>query len=264
MTATKAVVPKARRLAAVLEAQGAPRAPGHLLVAVTRLSGEQHPADIHRQDDKGGNHRPQAAFHHHDFGIGVVEQHGNQTAHPGDIHQPGCVRCYQKAVPQDSQAYPGRDHYLVFGVERFNVHMTSIGRWGKCSCLPQRGVARKYRLSGSPITVSSSGGLHLLLKKTLCFPRMPTKRVMSTICTERTNTQTNVRYEREADIECKRTARPAFILNTDLSTTAELLSYRSLRKIPSHRLHLPVIFEEARDQYQHRTVRARQHSQKRL
>lgn len=74
----------------------------------------------------------------------------------------------------------------------------------------------------------------------------------------------DVRFEREADIECKRTARPAFILNTDLSTTAELLSYRSLRKIPSHRLHLPVIFEEARDQYQHRTVRARQHSQKRL
>lgn len=46
-----------------------------------------------------------------------------------------------------------------------------------------------------------------------------------------------IRSERRADLQCKRTARPAFIINNALSTTAELPSYHFQRKIPSHRLH---------------------------
>lgn len=52
-------------------------------------------------------------------------------------------------------------------------------------------------------------------------------------------TALKIRSERRADLQCKRTARPAFIINNALSTTAELPSYHFQRKIPSHRLHLP-------------------------
>lgn len=50
-------------------------------------------------------------------------------------------------------------------------------------------------------------------------------------------TALKIRSERRADLQCKRTARPAFIINNALSTTAELPSYHFQRKIPSHRLH---------------------------
>lgn len=50
-------------------------------------------------------------------------------------------------------------------------------------------------------------------------------------------TALKIRSERRADLQCKRTARPAFIINNALSTTAELPSYHFQRKIPWHRLH---------------------------
>lgn len=43
-------------------------------------------------------------------------------------------------------------------------------------------------------------------------------------------TALKIRSERRADLQCKRTARPAFIINNALSTTAELPSYHFQRK----------------------------------